>query len=99
MVSRRSNYSPFEPSHETRWLTVRNMHQSLLEHRLLPKGADLNAAFVIALAEHVRDGWRLENFSSSHACAFCKRGEERRAIALEAEDPTKPLPKHSLQFR
>jgi hypothetical protein len=66
------------------------MQSSILEQRLLPPGSDLRGVFAKALAAHVDDGWQLETFSSSLACAFCQRGAERRVITIEAEDPTRP---------
>jgi hypothetical protein len=66
------------------------MHRKVLDHRLLPPGSDLRGAFVKALAAHADAGWHLETFSSDLACAFCGRGVERRAITIEAFDPTRP---------
>jgi hypothetical protein len=90
MVLRRSAYDVLAPSDAPRWLVVRNMHRAVLEHRGLPPGSDLRGAFALALAAHVKEGWLLERFSSDLACAFCSRGRERRAITIEAEDPTRP---------
>jgi len=74
------------------------MHRSVLEQRLLPPGSDLYGAFVKTLAAHVDEGWQMEVFSSSHACAFCGRSGERRVITVESEDPGRPLPSRSYNF-
>lgn len=63
------------------------MRRAVLEHRLLAPGTDLRGEFVKALAAHVEGGWQLGEFSSSVACAFCTRENERRAITVEFEDP------------
>jgi len=68
------------------------MHGSIVEHRLLPPNTDLYGAFIKALAHHVDEGWQLETFSSTHACAFCHRANERRLIAVESENPGQPSP-------
>jgi hypothetical protein len=74
------------------------MHRELLHHQLLAPGSDLCGAFVKALASHVDAGWTLETFSSNAACAFCSLGAERRAITVEFEDPTRPLPTRRLDY-
>jgi hypothetical protein len=99
MSPRRSRYEPLQPSPHPRWLVVRTMCQEVLEHRMLPPGSDLCGAFVTALAAHVAAGWTLETFSSSTACAFCRSGTLRRAISIEAEDPSRPTPNRSLNYR
>jgi len=75
------------------------MCREVLEHRMLPPGSDLCGAFVTALAAHVAAGWTLETFSSKTACAFCHLGVERRAISIEAEDPSRPISDRSLKYR
>jgi hypothetical protein len=98
MAKRRSSFDPLSPAKELRWLCVRHMDQRLIESRRLEPGADLKAAFVHALAAHADGGWTLERFSSGLACAFCRRGEERRLIAIECFDPTRPAPARDLQY-
>ena len=95
MASRRSSYEPLLPSIHPRWLVVRNMHRAILEQRLLAPGSDLYGAFIKALSAHVDDGWQMETFSSSHACAFCGRGRERRVITIESEDPNRAMTRNS----
>ena len=90
MSPRRSSFDPLTPSNGARWLVVRDMCRRVLEHRKLPPGTDLRAAFVKALAAHADEGWQLETFSSDLACGFCGRRGERRAITIEAEDPFRP---------
>jgi hypothetical protein len=62
----------------------------------------LKAAFVRALAAHADAGWTLERFSSDLGCAFCRgahsgRGEDRRLIAIECFDPSRPPPLRNLK--
>jgi hypothetical protein len=90
MPPRRSSYDPLAVSTEPRWLVVRNMHSAILEQKALRPGDDLRGAFAKALAAHVDDGWQLETFSSNLACGFCRRGDQRRVITIEAENPTRP---------
>ena len=90
MSPRRSSFDPFAPSDAPRWLVVRDMCRTVLEHRELPPGTDLRGAFVKALAAHAGAGWQLETFSSDLGCAFCGRGIERRAITIETDDPMRP---------
>ncbi len=97
-MPRRSSYEPLQCSSQPRWLVVRDMHRAVLEHRLLPPGSDLYGAFIKALAAHVDEGWQMEVFSSSHACAFCGRRNERRIITVESEDPNRPLPSRRYEF-
>jgi hypothetical protein len=99
MVSRRSSFDPLLPVDEPRWLCMRRMDNELIESTLILARADLKAAFVRALASLVDAGWTLERFSSDLACAFCRRGEERRFLAIECYDPKQPRPGHSLKFR
>ena len=98
MVKRRSSFDPLLPVNEPRWLCVRRMDQGLIESQRLEPGADLKAAFVRALAAHADAGWMLERFSSDLACAFCRRGEERRLIAIECFDPRRPTPMQDLKY-
>jgi hypothetical protein len=67
------------------------MHRAVVEQRLLPPGSDLYGAFIKALAAHVDEGWQMEVFSSTQACAFCGQGGERRVITIETEDPMRPI--------
>ncbi len=97
-MPRRCSYEPLQRSAHPRWLVVRDMHRSVIEHRLLPADTDLYGVFIKALAAHVDDGWQLEVFSSSHACAFCARRNERRVITVESEDPNRPLPSRRYAF-
>jgi hypothetical protein len=99
MSPRRSVYDPLQISAHPRWLVVRTMCRDVLEQRLLPPGSDLCGAFVTALAAQVAAGWTLETFSSNTACAFCHLGSERRAISIEAEDPSCPTSNRSLNYR
>jgi hypothetical protein len=99
MSARRSVYDPLQISAHPRWLVVRTMCRDVLEQRLLSPGSDLCGAFVTALAAHVAAGWTLETFSSNTACAFCHLGSERRAISIEAEDPSCPVSNRSLHYR
>jgi len=48
-MARRHVFDPLESTKEARWYEVRNMHNALLEARLLPLGTDLKRAFVAAL--------------------------------------------------
>jgi hypothetical protein len=103
MVKRRSSFDPLLPVNEPRWLCVRHMDQRLIDSQRLEPGADLKAAFVHALAAHADAGWTLERFSSDLACAFCRaarsgRGEERRLIAIECFDPSRPTPPRDLKY-
>ena len=68
-------------------MVVRDKYSTILEHRRLEPGSDLHGAFVKALAAHVDDGWQMETFSSTQACAFCRRAGERRMISVEQQDP------------
>jgi hypothetical protein len=99
MSPRRSVYDPLQISAHPPWLVVRTMCRDLLEQRLLPPGSDLCGVFVTALAAHVAAGWTLETFSSNTAGAFCHLGSERRAISIEAEDPSCPTSNRSLNYR
>ncbi len=87
MVKRRASFDPLVPVNESRWLCVRRMDHELIESRWLEPGTDLKAAFVHALASHAALGWTLERFSSDLACAFCRREQARRLIAIECADP------------
>jgi hypothetical protein len=98
MVKRRSSFDPLLPVHESRWLCVRRMDHALIEFQRLESGADLKAVFVHALASHADAGWTLERFSSDLACAFCRRDQERRLIAIECFDPNRPMPTRNLKF-
>jgi hypothetical protein len=98
MVKRRSSFDPLLPAHEPRWLCVRHMDQRLIDSQRLEPGADLKAAFVHALASHADAGWTLERFSSDLACAFCRRGDDRRLIAIECFDPSRPTPLRNLNY-
>jgi hypothetical protein len=107
MVKRRSSFDPLLPVNEPRWLCVRHMDQRLIDSQRLDPGADLKAAFVRALASHADAGWTLERFSSDLACAFCRArtagarsgcGEERRLIAIECFDPSRPAPMRNLKY-
>lgn len=92
MVKRRASFGPLLPVNEPRWLCVRRMDHGLIESQHFDPGTDLKAAFVHALASHADAGWTLERFSSDLACAFCRRGEERRLIVIECFDPGRPTP-------
>lgn len=59
MSPRRSTYDALAVTNEPRWLVVRDMCRAVLEHRELPPGTDLRAAFVKALAAHADAGWQL----------------------------------------
>ena len=74
------------------------MDQGLIECQRLEPEADLKAAFVHALASHPDAGWTLERFSSDLACAFCRGGEERRLIAIECLDPSRPTTMRDLKY-
>jgi hypothetical protein len=89
MSRRRSSFEPLLPSHEPRWLVVRNMQSAALEQQVLAPGSDLYGAFIKALAAHVEAGWQMETFSSNQAFAFCHRGTERRFIGVESHDPNR----------
>ena len=84
---RRSTFDPLEPTKEPRWYEVRDMHNRLLEHRLLPAGSDLKRAFVMAMLEHIDAGWQLGEFGSRGGVFFCTRGSERRMVSIT---PTAP---------
>jgi hypothetical protein len=58
-MGRGSSFDPLEPTQEPRWYEVRNMHNALLEARLLPPGSDLKRAFVAAMVEWIDAGWTL----------------------------------------
>jgi hypothetical protein len=36
--------------------------------------------------------------SSDLACAFCRRSQERRLIAIECFDPSRPIPMRDLKY-
>jgi hypothetical protein len=74
------------------------MDQRLIDAQRVESGADLKVAFVHALAAHADAGWTIERFSSDLACAFCRRGEERRVIVIECFDPTRPTPPRDLKY-
>jgi len=98
MVKRHSSFDPLLPVNEPRWLCVRHMDHRLIDSHRLEPGADLKAAFVHALASHADAGWTLERFSSDLACAFCRRGEERRLIVIECFDPSRTPPMRNLIY-
>jgi hypothetical protein len=86
-MARRNVFDPLEPTREPRWYTVRNMHNAVLEARVLPPGADLKRAFVAAMLEWIDAGWQLGEFSSTGGVFFCTRGTERRMVCITPSDP------------
>ena len=88
-MPRKGRYAPLQMTDKDRWLAIRDNYGTLIEHRHLPPGTDLKAALVCALAAHADDGFVLEDFSSALAFAFIHRGDTRRQIGIEFNDPTK----------
>jgi hypothetical protein len=97
MVRHRSSFDPLLPVDEARWLCVRRLDNALIESSRIEPRVDLKAVFVRALATLLDGGWTLERFSSDLACAFCRRGSERRVLAVECFDPKRPLPARRLK--
>jgi hypothetical protein len=91
MTPRRNVYDPLEPTTEPRWYEVRDMHNRLLESRLLSPGSNLKRAFVVAMLEHIDAGWQLGEFGSRVGVFFCTRGTERRMVSVT---PTAPGTEH-----
>jgi hypothetical protein len=86
-MARRSVFDPLEPTKEPRWYELRNMHNALLEARLLPPGSDLKRAFVAAMLEWIDAGWQLGELSSTSGVFFCARGTKRRMVCISPTDP------------
>jgi hypothetical protein len=86
-MARRHVFDSLEPTKEPRWYEVRDMHNALLEVRLLPPGSDLKRAFVAAMLEWIDAGWKLGEFSSTGGVFFCTRGVERRAVTITPTNP------------
>jgi hypothetical protein len=83
----RDVFDTLDPTKETRWCVVRNMHRTVLEARTLPAGADLTRALVAAMLEHIDAGWRLGEFSSRTGFFFCDKAGERRMVEMSPSDP------------
>jgi hypothetical protein len=90
MVRQRSSFDPLLPVDEARWLCLRRLDNELIESSRIEPRVDLKAVFVRALAALLDANWALERFSSDLGCAFCRRGSERRVLAIECFDPKRP---------
>jgi hypothetical protein len=88
---RRNVYDPLEPTKKLRWYEVRDMHDLILESRLLAAGTDLKPVFVAAMLEYIDSGWQLGEFGSRAGMFFCTRGTERRMVSIT---PTAPGSEH-----
>jgi hypothetical protein len=88
---RRNVCDPLEPTRESRWYEVRDMHCRILESRLLPAGTDLKRVFVAAMLDYIDAGWQLGEFGSRGGVFFCTRGTERRMVSIS---PTAPGGEH-----
>jgi hypothetical protein len=84
---KRTVYDPLETSRESRWLTVRNMHNAVVESRQLPPAADLKRAFIVTMLEWIDAGWSIAEFSSRAGVFFCTRGTDRRQVEITSSDP------------
>ena len=61
---------------------MRNTHGALLESRPLPPASDLKRAFIVAMLEHIDEGWLLGEFGSRTGVSFCTKGSDRRMVSI-----------------
>jgi hypothetical protein len=86
-MARRTVFDPLERSPDPRWYVVRSMHNTVLEARPLPAGADLKRTFITAMLEWIDAGWEIAEFSSRAGVFFCTKGVERRLIEISPSGP------------
>jgi hypothetical protein len=91
MTPRRSRYAPTDESRIPHWLVTYDAWRSVLAHKRLPIGADLQAAMRMAIAEYTADGWAVEN-DGCYGFFFCNRDGERRELRIQANEPAEPIP-------
>ena len=84
MLRRRCD--PLADNRRPHWLTVSDLHRSLISSAAIPAGTDLRAAMHAALALCVSEGWQPES-DGAYGFAFIARGSERRLLNLTQADP------------
>jgi hypothetical protein len=84
---RRNRPDPLADNRRPHWLTVSDLHRSLITCTPVPAGTDLRATMRDALAGHAADGWQAEN-DGAYGFVFIARGSERRLVNLTPADPS-----------
>ena len=91
---RRNNYDPMAISHEPRWYVVYDAFHAVLEHELLPPGANLWAVLREVMETRAERGWQIEieHGEPSYGSFFCRKDGVRLYITIQPTDPSKPRP-------
>jgi hypothetical protein len=86
MIRRRDSYNPLARSLKPSWLAVWDMQFNLLDSTELAPQADLAAVMRQTADQWSAQGWTIES-GARYGSFFCRRGAERRLIAISAADP------------
>src|SRR5262249_21634932 len=82
-MRRRTLPEPLKPTHEPRWLVVRDSINQALKSTQIPPNANLRNVLEAARAERIADGWTAESIGRCVAFFFCSRDGERLMVAIE----------------
>lgn len=89
MVRRRRNdFDCLKTTNEPRWLVVSDMTSRVLAWLEFGPGEDLRRRFAEVVAATYASGWEVEEFDSHSGHFFCRRGTERRYVAIQPTLPT-----------
>jgi len=83
---RRHRCDPLADTGRPHWLTVSDMHRTLIGCEALPAGTDLREILRDALVQYAAEGWQAEN-DGAYGFAFIGRGSERRLVNIIPVDP------------
>lgn len=94
MVRRRHNdFETLRAVDSQRWLVVSNVSGRVLAWVEFAPQENLKRRFAEAVAAAYDAGWDVEDFDSRYGRFFCRRGEERRYVAI---GPTAPADRSGL---
>lgn len=88
MVRRHPDFESLKTVDEARWLVVSNMTGKVLGWMVLAPRENLRKRFSEVVAATYAAGWDVEEFDSRSGGFFCRKGAERRYIAIQPTPPT-----------
>lgn len=88
----KNSYDPLAISTQPRWYVVRDQHNTLIEYQRLAPGTNLWAVLWEVMETHEQRGWLIEDVGEPKIGSFfCRKGDSRLFVSIQATDPTQPI--------